>query len=300
MDRTVADTIRELTRRHIADHNGVVVGQCLSAVGWVQNTVPAQTEGVVELPMTDIAGSGFAVGLALAGRRPVLVIRFQSFLWLNASPIVNYAAKSKEMFGYPCPLLVRAIASEGGGTGPVHSHAYHSMFMHMPGLPVCAPMTPGEYEQVWERYLSHDDPLLVSEHRASYKNNRELPDIVRDDAVVTLYAVGPARFTAEQAVADLADRGIVCNLIHLVWLKPFAPSPAQLDPLRATGRGLVVDATYETCGAARSLAYDLSQATGRMVAAMGLEERSPGASPHLDNLTPSAERIAARIEALLR
>lgn len=300
MARTVADTIRELTRLHIANNNGVVMGQCLSAVGWVQNTIPAQEEGIVELPMTDIAGAGLAVGMALAGRRPVFVIRFQSFLWLNASPVVNYAAKSKAMFGYACPVFVRAIAAEGGGTGPVHSHSMHSIFMHAPGLTVAAPMTPGEYETVWERYITHDDPVLVSEHRVSYKNERELSDIIRDDAVLTIFAIGSARFTAEQAVDRLSQSGIACNLIHVVWLKPFAPSPQALAALRASGRGLVVDATYETCGAARSIAYELMEASGRMVHALGLEDRSPGAYLHLENPTPPPERIAAKVEAILQ
>ena len=75
MDKTVADTIRELTRQHIADNNGLVLGQCLSAVGWVQNTVPAQKKGIEELPMTDIAGAGIAVGAALTGRRPIFILQ---------------------------------------------------------------------------------------------------------------------------------------------------------------------------------------------------------------------------------
>ncbi|RAU20805.1 hypothetical protein CU669_16155 [Paramagnetospirillum kuznetsovii] len=299
MARTVADTIRELTRAHIADNNGVVMGQCLSAVGWVQNTVPAQAEGMVELPMTDVAGAGFAVGMALTGRRPIFVLRFQSFLWLNASPLVNYAAKSKSMFGYGCPVFVRAIAAEGSGTGPVHSHSFHSIFMHAPELPVAAPMTPGEYESVWDHFITHDDPVLVSEHRASYKTERELPDIIREDAVLTVFAMGSARFTALQAVERLAAQGIACNLIHLVWLKPFAPSPQALAALRACGRGLVVDATYQTCGAARSIAYDLMEASGIMVHAIGLEDRSPGAYPHLENPTPSPERIIAKVAEMV-
>ena len=42
MGKTVAETIRSLTKNHIEKNNGLVMGQCLSAVGWVQNTVPAQ------------------------------------------------------------------------------------------------------------------------------------------------------------------------------------------------------------------------------------------------------------------
>lgn len=300
MERTVADTIRELTRKHIAEANGLVIGQCLTAVGWVQNTVPPQTEGLVELPMTDVAGAGFAVGAALTGRRPIFVLRFQSFLWLNVSPLVNYAAKSKEVFGYPCPLLVRAIAAEGGGTGPVHSHAYHSMIMHMPGIPVCCPMTPGEYEAVWDHFMRHDDPLLVSEHRNSYKNACEMPDIVSGEAEIVLYVMSAARFNAEKAVAMLAADGIKADLIHVVWLKPFDTSARTLAPLRSSKLGLVVDATYETAGAARSIAYELMEAVpGTFVGALGLEDRSPGVHASLENLTPSAERIAARAKMLV-
>ena len=74
MARTVAETIRELTRQHI-DEGGIVIGQCLTAVGWVQNTIPPQTRGIVELPMTDIAGSGISVGAAIMGKRPIFVMR---------------------------------------------------------------------------------------------------------------------------------------------------------------------------------------------------------------------------------
>lgn len=297
MERTVADTIRDVTARHIASHNGLVLGQCLSAVGWVQNTVPAQTQGLAELPMTDVAGAGYAVGAALAGRRPIFVIRFQSLLWLNASPIVNYAAKAKDLFGYGCPIFVRAIAAEGGGTGPIHSGAFHGMFMNVPGLPVAAPMTPCEYEAVYERFMASDAPLFVSEHRRSYKNTREMLNQIESGARITLFAVSSARFAAEEAVALLRSRGVCCNLVHIVWLKPLMLDEVMIEPLRAGGCGLVVDSCYETCGPARSIAYELTVATGLPVQALGLEERQPGVAAHLDNLTPSAERIA---EAALR
>ncbi len=299
MERTVTDAIREVTARHIAEHNGLVLGQCLSAVGWVQNTVPPQREGLEELPMTDVAGAGYAAGAALAGRRPIFVIRFQSLLWLNASPIVNYAAKAKDLFGYGCPVFVRAIAAEGGATGPIHSGAFHGMFMNVPGLPVVAPMTPGEYEDAYERFMASDAPLFVSEHRRSYKNTREMPDQIEDGAKITLFAASSARFTAGDAVVILRSRGIPCNLVHLVWLKPFVMDERLTGPLRTAGCGLVVDSCYETSGPARSMAYELSVETGLPVHALGLEERQPGAAAHLDNVTPSAERIAGAAMGVL-
>lgn len=300
MGRTVADTIRELTRRHIAEHDGIVIGQCLSAVGWVQNTIPEQEEGIVELPMTDVAGAGIAVGASLIGGRPILVIRFQSFLWLNASPLVNYAAKSKEIFGYPAPVLVRAIATEGGGSGPLHTNCYHAPFMHMPGLPVCAPMTPNEYEAMWTRYMANDDPLLVSEHRRSYRYDGELPDqIDGDEADVTIFAMSAARFEAVEAAKRLREQGLRVNLCNIVWLKPFEPTPEQVAALARSRCGLVIDSAYTICGASQAVAYELMLKTGRRVEAVGMEDRSPGATEHLENGTPSADRIAAMARGAL-
>ena len=42
MGKSVAETIRDLSKKIIDKNRAVVIGQCLSAVGWVQNTVPPQ------------------------------------------------------------------------------------------------------------------------------------------------------------------------------------------------------------------------------------------------------------------
>ena len=144
MARTTAETIKQITREHLEKRKGLLFGQCVTAVGWIGGTVPEMTEeeGITELSMADVAGAGIAVGAALMGRRPIYVIRYQGFMWYNAAPILNYAAKSKEMWGVPCPLFVRSLAMEGG-MGPVASGAHHSLVMRMPGIPICSPMTPG-------------------------------------------------------------------------------------------------------------------------------------------------------------
>lgn len=243
--------------------------------------------------MTDTAGAGIAVGAAIVGRRPIFIMRFQSFVWLNSSPIVMHAAKAKEVFGYPAPVFVRAIASEGDGAGPLHSNCYHSPFMHMPGIPVCAPMTPNEYEDIWSHYVSHDDPLFVSEHRRSYKNANELPDQIDDKASITLYPVSAARFSAIEAAKLLREQGVACNIVHVVWLKPFELTDRTIRPLVKSGKGLVIDSSYEIAGAARSIAFDLMSKTRLPVGALGQSDRSPGVAKHLENGTPTPERIAS-------
>ena len=292
----LADTIRKLTKAHL-DNGGLIMGQCLTAVGWVQHTIPEQVEGVIELPMTDVSGAGFAVGAALAGRRPILVIRFQSFLWLNASPIANYAARAKEVFGYPCSMLIRAIASEGGGSGPIHTNCYHSIFMGVPGLKIAAPMTSDEYELVWSAFLNTDDPILVSEHRESYKRDARSFMNYDNDSRMTIFTISATRFPAEIAVERLRQEGVYCDLFPILWLKPFDISWRWVEKLKRSKRGLVLDSA-PTAGAAEMIAHRLAEASGVEVSALGMEDRVSGCSPETENGTPSVETIMNRVRGI--
>jgi len=298
MGRTTAETIKAITRDHLERGNGLLLGQCVTAVGWIGGTVPDCT-GIVELPMTDVAAAGFACGVALMGRRPIFVVRYQGFMWYNCSSIVNYAARSKEVWQQPVPIFVRSIGMEGNGIGHTASSCLHSIFMHPPGLPVAAPMTPGEYQSVWDWFMAHDDPVYVSEHRRSFTLEHEMPHQVHETADITILAISSARLNAIEALDELKARGIRADLFHTVWLKPFEPSAEVLTSLRRTRLGLVIDADFEIAGASRSLAYDLIHASGVFVHALGLEDRVCGAAPHLENITPSPGRIVDVVSRLV-
>lgn len=295
--KTLAETIKEITRKHLERDNGLLLGESISAVGWVNNTVP-DVRGIVELPMTDVAGAGIAVGAALVGRRPIFVIRFQDFLILNGSPLIFFAAKTRELHGNSAPVFVRAVASDG--LGPVHSGVLHSVFMHFPGFLAASPMTPGEYRRVWDVFMKNDDPCICSEHRLSYQNTEELPDIINKGARITLFAVSCTRFEAVKAVKLLKDDGIICNLVNILWLKPFSVTKRLAAPLLNSGTGLVTDPGHEIAGAARSIAYELSQATGCRVAALGIKDRTKCLCGPLKNSSPDAEGIRAKVKEILR
>ena len=128
METTVREIIKNTTKKHLKENNGLLFGQCLSAVGWVGGTVPELTEreGLVELSMADVANGGIVAGAGLSKRRPIYVIRYQGFNWFNASIILNYACKSKEIWDVPCPIFIRGIAMEGS-IGPVAGSSQHSI-----------------------------------------------------------------------------------------------------------------------------------------------------------------------------
>lgn len=297
---TVAETIKKITREHLTKNNGLALGQCLTAVGWVGGTVPElkEEDGLVELSMADVAGGGIAAGVALAGRRPIYIVRYQGFQWYNAASIINYAAKSKEMWGIPCPVFVRSIAMDGG-VGPVAGGSHHSLYTRMPGIPVCAPMTPREYQSVWDYFMEHDDPIYVSEHRKSFAIDYEMPDVVHDTADITLFPISSTRLSAIEAAKRLEAEGIICNVVHLLWLKPFMVDGRITKPLSTSKYGgIVTDGDFEG-GVAKTIAFDIMGKVQKPMHVLGLEERTAGFAPHLDNLPPSPDKIVASVKKII-
>ena len=296
---TLRDTIKETVRHHLTERNGIAMGQCLTAVGWVGGTLPElyEDDGMVELSMADVAGGGIAVGAALAGRRTMYVIRYQGFNWYNAPMITNYAAKSKDIWGVSCPMFVRSIAMEGA-IGPVAGSSHHSLYYRMPGLKIFSPMTPLEYKYVYDKFMTEDEVYYVSEHRGAYNNTEEMADIYSTTPKITLFPISITRFAAIEAAKELQKEGINVDVCHILQIKPFEPSELQLSSLKSSGIGIVLDDDYVD-GIAKSLAFDLNKKTGADVHVMGLDDKTAGFYSQVDNLPPSKEKIIKKIRELL-
>jgi acetoin:2,6-dichlorophenolindophenol oxidoreductase subunit beta len=297
---TVRDTIKNTVRFHLKENKGLAMGQCLTAVGWVGGTLPElyEDDGMVELSMADVAGGGFAVGAALAGRRPMYVIRYQGFNWYNAPMIVNYAAKSKDIWGVPCPMFVRSIAMEGG-IGPVAGSSHHALYYRMPGVRIVSPMTPKEYMNVYDDFMHNDDVFYVSEHRGSYNNQEELPNLYPENPHISLFPISITRFAAQEAAFELAKEGINVSVHHIMSIKPLRLSKLDYETLAVTGKGIVLDDDY-TDGIAKSIAYDIARKIDSKLEVMGLDDRTAGFYPQVDNLPPSKEKIIAKIREMLK
>ena len=292
MATTVRETIKATVRSHLLDQNGQAFGQCLTAVGWVGGTLPElyEEDGMVELSMADVAGGGIVVGSGLSGRRPIYVIRYQGFNWFNAPIIANYACKSKEIWNIPCPIFIRSISMEGG-IGPVASSSHHSLFYRMPGVVICSPMTPNEYSVAYDSFMQSDDVYYVSEHRGSYSNQDELDDIVYDDPDFVLLPISITRFAAQEASKHLFKLGFKVSVFHQFWIKPMKITAEAIKNIsNSKYGGLVLDDDYVD-GIARSFAHKISMLSHREINVMGLEDRSAGFYPQVDNLPPDKEKI---------
>ena len=300
MGTTVRDTIKEITRKHLTEGRGKCYGQCLTAVGWVGGTLPEIYEegGMVELSMADVAGGAIVTGAALAGERAIYVVRYQGFQWYNAVSVANYAAKSKELWNRPCPILVRSIAMEGG-IGPVAGSSHHSIVSRMPGIKVISPMTPKEYQYAYDCYMNDNDPYYISEHRKSYDNDDELRTFIDDKEVdFTIFPLSITRLEMTKLVELAGAENITLNIIHQLWIRPFNVNPLWAQALnRSRYGGLVTDDDYVE-GVASSMANELSLVTTKRVHTLGLDPRTAGFYASVDNLPPSAEKILEKLKQI--
>ena len=300
MEKTVRETIKETSRNHIKKNNSLIFGQCLSAVGWVGGTVPELTEkeGLVELSMADVANGGIVAGAGLSNRRPIYVIRYQGFNWFNASIILNYACKSKEIWNVPCPIFIRGIAMEGS-IGPVAGSSQHSIYYKMPGIKIISPMTPKEYLTAYNDFMKNDEVMYVSEHRGSYTNTKELDDYLDGDLDLILFPISITRFEAQKAKIELEKEGYKIGIANILWIKPFSiKKDWEQAVLKSKFGGIVLDDDY-TDGVASNLAYQLIKKTKKNFEVMGLKDRSAGFSKTTDNLPPSCKEIIIKCKEII-
>lgn len=302
---TLAQTICETTRYHCLHRNGVVMGQCLNMAGNVAGTVPSLTkeQGLIELSMADVMASGGAVGYALDGRWPIFVTRYQGFQSFNGAFFKNYAAKCKELWKYNCPIFIRSIGMDGSGgvtIGPVASCSHHGEFIRIPGMSVVAPVTPSEWLSCFNWWLDNDGPVYCSEYRRCYTLTDELPHIVEPGADITIFPISATRLDALEAKKILKQEGITCNMVNLVWLKPFKVDEIIQDSLSSSKYGgLVLDSDFEN-GASKCIAFDIMHKVSKKVHVLGLEERTAGFARHLDNLPPTSEKIIKLVKQIVK
>src|SRR5579884_3310679 len=194
-ERTLSyvDAIREATDQEMArDPSVLVFGLDVDDPKAIQGTTRGLAEKygpgrVFGTPLSEDAMTGAAVGMALAGLRPIHVHIRMDFLLLAMNQLLNVAAKTRYMTGgrASVPMVVRAMIGKSWGQGAQHSQGLHSLFMHVPGLKVVAPSTPYDAKGCLTAAVRDDDPVLYVEHRLLHFQKGPVPE--------EPYAVRPGR-----------------------------------------------------------------------------------------------------------
>lgn len=215
---------------------------------------------VVDMPVSENAMTGVALGAALSGMRPVMTHIRLEFALLAIDQIVNQAAKWHYMFGGQAsvPMVIRMIVGRGWGQGAQHSQSLHSWFAHIPGLKVIIPSTPYDAKGLLISAIEDNNPVVCIEHRWLYNITGEVPEgvykisltephVLREGTDVTIVASSYSTIEALEAASDLEKEGISCEIIDLRILNPLNDTKI-IESVKKTGNLIVVDMGWRSGG----------------------------------------------------
>ena len=213
---------------------------------------------VFDMPTSENAMTGVAIGAALNGIKSVMTHQRIDFFLLALDQLVNGAAKWHYMFGgqNTIPITIRLIIGRGWGQGPTHSQNLQAWFAHIPGLKVVMPTTPEDAKGLLISSILDPNPVIFLEHRWLHNAVGEVPDgdfrlplgkakVIRQGRDATIVSMSYMTIEALHAADYLEKQGISCEIVDLRTIKPL-DWQAVFESVEKTGRLLALDSGFTT------------------------------------------------------
>jgi pyruvate/2-oxoglutarate/acetoin dehydrogenase E1 component len=317
------EAVREATEFEMArDSSVVLLGMGVddhraihgSTAGLLEKFGP---DRVFDTPISEDGMTGVAIGMALAGLRPIHVHIRMDFVLLAMNQLINMAAKMRYMYGgqVRVPMVVRSMIGKSWGQGPQHSQGLYSFFMHVPGLRVVAPATPYDAKGCLIHAIRDDDPVMYVEHRMLHGQHGPVPRepytvgpgkarIVIEGQDITLVGISHMLIECIRAQRYLEHVDIRAEVVDPIWL-----SPLDLDTIVAsvtkTRRLYVVDNGWKTCGAGAEIIARVFERVGDLenlrIGRAGFASATCPTTPSLEApFYPNARTIAASVYTVVR
>lgn len=238
------------------DERVVLIGEDIGPLGGVfRVTDGLQREfgsaRVMDAPLAEAGIVGTAIGLAMAGYRPVVEIQFDGFVFPAMNQIVTQLAKltSRHEGHMQMPVVIRL--PYGGHIGAVehHQESPEAYFAHTAGLRVVVPSHAHDAYWMIQQAIAANDPVIFFEPKAKYWQKGEVDPlalatplhrttVVRSGSDCTVVGFGAMVTTLLQAADIAAGEGTKLEVIDLRSLSPIDYAPI-LESVRKTGRLVV-------------------------------------------------------------
>ncbi len=213
---------------------------------------------VVDTPLAESGIIGTAIGLAMAGLRPVPEIQFDGFLGPAYDQICSHAARmrTRTRGTFQIPLTIRVPVGGGIHAPELHSDSPEAIYAHTPGLKVVMPASPYDAKGLLIAAIRDPDPVMYFEPKRIYRAFRE--EVPEDEYVLP---IGKARTVCEgteltivswgasviQCMQAIEKSGKNIELIDLRTIYPFDIDAIEAS-VKKTGRCVVVHEAPLTCG----------------------------------------------------
>jgi pyruvate dehydrogenase E1 component beta subunit len=291
------------------DDRVVVLGEDVGRGGVFQQYRGLQqefgAERVIDTPISESTIMGAAVGMALAGLRPVVEMRVVDFALCAIDEIVNQAAKARYMFGGQgrVPLVARLPNGLWSGSAAQHSQSLEAWFAHVPGLVVVTPASAQDNYSLLAAALACGDPVIYMEHKELWGLQSEVraevaelgkARVLREGRDLTLVTWSR---TVHAALEAAAGAPLSAEVIDLRTLWPW-DRDTVLRSAAKTGRVLVAHEAVQAAGFGAEIAATVAEETAAKVRRLGAPRVPVGYSVPLEDaarITP--QRIAAAIAA---
>jgi len=237
---TYADALREALREEmIRDPNVILLGEEIGVFNGVYKVTRGLLdefgpERVRDTPISEAAIAGAAVGLALAGMKPVAEIMYMDFLPICMDQLSTQAAKMRFMSGgqLNVPMVLRTQYSLGRQHGSQHSQFTPAWFLQVPGLKVVLPSDPSDAKGLLKSSIRDPNPVLFVESGLLYRTKGPVPDeeytvpigeasVKKKGEDITIVAVSRMVNESLAAAKKLEADGISAEVVDLRSLQPF-------------------------------------------------------------------------------
>ncbi|WP_428079407.1 alpha-ketoacid dehydrogenase subunit beta [Candidatus Pelagibacter sp.] len=272
---------------------------------------------LIEMPISENALCGVAIGASLMQKRPVISFQRIEFALLAFEQIVNNAAKSHyvSVGKHKIPLVMRLIIGRGWGQGPAHSQSLEAVFSHFPGLKVVMPAFPEDGKGMMIAAIRDNNPVIFIEHRwchytrGKVKKNYFSSDLKGPKKIVngkdiTIVSTSYMTLESVRAAEKLKKIGISCEVIDLRVLRPLNLSKI-IKSLKKTGRILTVDTGFKMHGIGGEIISNIVEKNFKNLRSkpvrLGLPDHPiPSSRGYLKNVYPDSVKIIETIGDILK
>ena len=266
---------------------------------------------IIDTPISEANIMGAAVGMALAGLKPVVEMRVIDFALCAMDEIVNQAAKNRYMFGGQgrVPLVARMPIGIWSASAAQHSQSLEAWFAHMPGLTVVTPATPADNYGLLKSALASGDPVIYMEHKELWGMQGEVTagevvplgraKVLNEGSDLTIVTWSRGVGVALEALSTNGFSDMSAEIIDLRSIWPW-DRETVFKSIAKTGRLLVVHEAVQVAGFGAEIAAAAAEQTGCKVARLGAPRIPVGYAQVLENEARlSPPKIVAAARALM-
>jgi len=273
-------------------------------------------ERVRDTPISEAAIAGAAVGLALAGLKPVAEIMYMDFLPICMDQLATQAAKMRFMSGgqLKVPLVLRTQYSLGRQHGSQHSQFTPAWFLQVPGIKIVLPSNPYDAKGLLKSSIRDPNPVLFIESGLLYRTKGPVPEeeytvslgkaeVKRKGEDITIVGISRQVGESLSAATKLEQSGISAEVIDVRTLQPL-DLKTIVESVKRTSRLVIASDDVKTGGVGAEISASVNEnAFGYLdapIARIACPDTPIPFSPPLEqSYMPNADKIVETVKTIM-